>query len=65
MALDESGDTLREAVRALDLEPPPTPFGNGRFLDRRTIGSTIDNGRNMQQESELRSVNSISPGPSG
>lgn len=29
MALDESGDTLREAMRRLELDPPPTPHLNG------------------------------------
>ena len=27
MALDESGETLREAMRALQIDPPPTPIG--------------------------------------
>ena len=30
MALDESGDTLRNAMERLELDPPPTPHMNGR-----------------------------------
>ena len=30
MALDESGDTLRDAMQRLELDPPPTPLVNGR-----------------------------------
>ena len=29
MALDESGDTLRDAMKRLEMDPPPTPHMNG------------------------------------
>lgn len=58
MALDESGDTLREAVGTLDLEPPPTPFVNGRFFERTAIAAPIDNVE-AQQTASQRSTNIV------
>jgi RAB6A-GEF complex partner protein 1 len=39
MALDESGETLRDAMKRLEMEPPPTPHINGRF--QHTGGSSL------------------------